>query len=110
MFGTSKRLGIALICGSLMVSSSIASAASTTSVAAQANSQWVALSALGTSSSAAAVSAAQENPNWADPYADHSGHGLGASVILLGLGILLVIAVIALSHDSDDEDSPLSPS
>lgn len=110
MFSTSKKLGVALICGSLMFGSSIANAATTTSVATQASSQWVALSAMGTSASAAAVSAAQSNPQLADPYADHSGHGLGASVILLGLGILLVIAVIALSHDSDDEDSPLSPS
>ena len=110
MFGTSKKLGVALICGSLMLSSSVAAAAATTSTAAQPSSQWLALGAFGTSASASAVSAAQENPRYADPYADNSGHGLGASVILLGLGILLVIAVIALSHDSDDEDSPLSPS
>ena len=104
-----KKLGIALICGSLMASSSAASAASTTATV-QDSKQWMALSALGTTSSAAAVSAAQENPNWADPYADHSGHGLGASVVLLGLGLLLVIAVIALSHDSDDDvDTPISP-
>jgi len=104
-----KKLGIAMICGSMLVSSSVANAAATTTTA-QASSQWLALSALGTSSSASAVSAAQENPQWADPYADHSGHGLGPSVILLGLGILLVIAVIALSHDSDDDDeSPISP-
>jgi hypothetical protein len=104
-----KKLGVALICGSLLLSSTAATAASTAG-ADQANSQWLALSALGTASSAAAVSAAQENPQLADPYADHSGHGLGASVILLGLGLLLVIAVIALSHDSDgDDDSALSP-
>lgn len=112
MFGIGKKLGAAMICGSLMFSSSIANAAATTSAAAQSSSQWLALGAFGTSSSAAAVSAPQANPRYADPYADNSGHGLGASAILLGLGILLVIAVIALSHDSDDDDesSPLSPS
>ncbi|HVH49136.1 MAG TPA: hypothetical protein VM760_04580 [Sphingomicrobium sp.] len=105
-----KKLGVALISGSLMFSSSIASAAASSAPAAQADSQWMALGALGTASSAAAVSSAQENPRWADPYADNSGHGLGASVILLGLGILLVIAVIALSHDQDDHDgSAMSP-
>ena len=102
-----KKLGVALICGSLLLSSTAATAASTAG-ADQANSQWLALSALGTASSAAAVSSAQENPQLADPYADHSGHGLGASAVLLGLGILLVIAVIALSHDTD-EDEPASP-
>ena len=104
-----RKFGVALISGSLMLCSSVASAAATTATpAAQANSQWLALSALGTASSAAAVSSAQENPQLADPYADHSGHGLGASVVLLGLGTLLVIAVIAFSHDSDD-DEPASP-
>ncbi|HEX6218817.1 MAG TPA: hypothetical protein VFZ35_06045 [Sphingomicrobium sp.] len=109
MLSSGKRLGVALICASLMMTSSIASAASTTSTAAQANSQWTALSAMGTSSSAAAVGASQENPQPADPYFNNSGHGLDGSVLLLGLGVLLVIAIIALSHDSDDEDSPLSP-
>ena len=113
MMDIGKKLGVALIGGSLMLSSSIAGAAPTVTSAAsaQANSHWMALSALGTASSAAAVSSAQANPQWADPYADHSGHGLGSSVMLLGLGILLVIAVIAFAHDSDDneDESPLSP-
>ena len=109
MSGIGKKLGAALIGGALMFSSSVAAAQSSTA-AAQSNSQWMALSALGTTSSAAAVCAAQENPNRPDPYADHSGHGLGASTILLGLGILLVIAVIAFAHDKDDENSPpISP-
>ena len=105
MFGIGKKLGATLIGGSLLFSSSVANAAATEA------GQWATLSALGTSSSAAAVAAAQENPQPADPYFNNSGHGLGASTVLLGLGILLVIAIIALAHDSDDEeDSPLSPS
>lgn len=108
MTGIGRKIGVGLIGGSLMLSSTAVAAANTPS-GAQANSQWVTLTALGTASSAAAVSSAQENPQWADPYADHSGHGLGASVALLGLGILLVIAVIALSHDTDNDQSPISP-
>ena len=112
MVGFGKKLGVAMLCGSMLVSTTAASAAATTSAAAQTVSPWMALSGLGTSASAAAVNAAQENPQSADPYADHSGHGLGASTLLLGLCILLVILVIAMSHDSDDDDDdggPLSP-
>ena len=110
MMTIGKKLGVAMICGSLLFSTTAANAAATTSAAAQSVSPWVALSSLGTASSAAAVSAAQENPQGADPYYDHSGHGLGASVGLLALGILLVILVIALAHDKDnDTNSPLSP-
>ena len=111
MVGIGKKLGVAMICGSLLFSTTAANAAATTSAAAQTVSPWVALSSLGTASSAAAVSAAQENPQPADPYADHSGHGLGASTVLLGLGILLVVLFIAFAHDDDDDDdsTPLSP-
>ena len=110
MFGSGKKLGVALICGSLLFSSSVANAASAASAAE--TSQWAALSAMGTSSSAAAVSAAQENPQLADPYGyDRSGHGLGASTALLGLGILLVIILVALAHDDDEEEGgAISPS
>ena len=110
MMAFGKKLGVAMICGSLLFSTTAANAAATTSAAAQTVSPWVALSSLGTASSAAAVSAAQENPQGADPYVNHSGHGLGASTGLLALGILLVILVIALAHDKDsDDNSPLSP-
>ena len=106
-----KKLGVAMLCGSLLLSTTAANAAATTSAVAPAVSPWVALSSLGTASSAAAVSAAQENPQGADPYANNSGHGLGASVGLLALGILLVVLVVALAHGSDDDDDlvPLSP-
>ena len=108
MMAFGKKLGVAMICGSLLFSTTAANAAATTSVAAQTVSPWVALSSLGTASSAAAVSAAQENPQGADPYADHSGHGLGASVGLLALGILLVILFIAFAHDKDDDDDAIA--
>ena len=106
-----KKLGVAMICGSLLVSTTAANAAATTSAAAQSISPWVALSSLGTASSAAAVSAAQENPQGADPYADNSGHGLGISTGMLALGILLVVLVIVLAHDkgTDGDSTPLSP-
>ena len=95
----------------MLLSTTVANAAVTTSAAAQSISPWVALSSLGTASSAAAVSAAQENPQGADPYADNSGHGLGVSTGLLALGILLVVLVIVLAHDNDtdDDSTPLSP-
>ena len=111
MMTIGKKLGVAMMCGSLLFSTTAANAAATTSVAAQSVSPWVALSSLGTASSAAAVSAAQENPQGADPYANNSGHGLGASTALLGLGILLVVLVIVFAHDNDtdDDSTPLSP-
>ena len=111
MIGLRKKLGVAMICGSLLVSTTAANAAATTSAAAQSVSPWVALSSLGTASSAAAVSAAQENPQGADPYANNSGHGLGVSTALLGLGLLLVVLVIFLAHhgQTDDDSTPLSP-
>ena len=110
MMGIGKKLGVAMICGSLLVSTTAANAAATTSAAVQSVNPWIALSSLGTASSASAVSAAQENPAPADPYANHSGHGLGASVGLLALGVLLVVLFIALAHDKDNDDnSPLSP-
>ena len=103
MKGIGSKLGVALICGSLLLSSSAANAAAPASAA---NSgQWLALSAMGTSASAAAVSTQQANPQIADPHGyGRSGHGLGPSVGLLGLAILLAVLVIALAHDDDDEE------
>lgn len=127
----STRFATALICGSLMVSSSAANATASLN-------PWATLSAFGTQSSrdaacsagtaaAGAATAAQAGSGCVLPVADapppvaegvpvpppavETAGGIGVSPLVLALGALALAGLIYLvaNGDGDDEGSPLSP-
>ena len=112
----SYRFATFLICGSLMVSSSAASANASIS-------PWATLSAFGTAASRDAACAGDANAAPAETSgcmlavaqpggsSNDESDGVGVSPLVLALGALALAGLIYLiiNGDEDDEGSPLSP-